>query len=397
MIGMYRLASESAPSMFKGLLNAQATFPFNNVVVASDKGPNFVAELIQEEVKILGGFSKFGITNSHTDQADIESANARMRELIRPYMNMLALKTDGDEVDYAAPLVVHTLNNMEDPVTGLSPYDLAYPLASSKFPMVSLPDGQLPSSALASLLFRIQNEWLSELWELHKTKLSEIKYKDKVDDYPKEGDLVAMKYEVRPGKRHYRNYGPFIVVETIEREGNPYVVMKDLNDLMREPITRAMRECVKYSHDPRNMSPAEVASSGSDYSIVLMITGHHGVASKKKDMKFDVGWLGGAVTQEPYDNVKHCEALDRYIIDLAASGDKTLVPMLDKQQRELIERQTRGELNQVVATWKPQLEPMYVDKPVGVSVSDLQVGDDPMALMKFVENDNTPEQMLRLN
>ena len=96
-----------------------------------------------------------------------------------------------------------------------------------------------------------------------------------------------------------RNYGPFQVVEVIEKLGIPYAVMKDLNNVLKKPIVRALSECVFYYNNIRNLSPAEVAAKGTEFTVVEAIIDHEGTATNKKDMIFTVQWAGGLTSQEP--------------------------------------------------------------------------------------------------
>ena len=101
-----------------------------------------------------------------------------------------------------------------------------------------------------------------------------------------------IQYEHRPDKSCFRNYGPFLVHEVIEKEGVPYAVLKDLNNLLKKPFMWALSECVFYNNDPRNLTPAEVAAKGSEFLIVEGILSHSGTPSNKKGMSFLVAWLG---------------------------------------------------------------------------------------------------------
>jgi len=401
MVAMYKLLNDSALETCKKLLQAQQTFPFRDVEIGLDKGTNFIAELTQAQIKLLRGSTRFGITNSHTDQAYVESVQGRVRYLIRPYMEQIAAETDGDEVEIAIPICCATLNSMPDVETGISPLDVFSPVNSSEFPLLDLPDGQTieDKAAMVSLIFELQTRFLDLMYDKYKAYLAKKKYKANPDDYPNSGDLVMIQYENRPSKDRYRNYGPFWVVETIEIDGIPYAVLKDLNNMMKEPFKRALSECVKYFDDPRNMRPAEVAARGSDFTIVEAITDHTGNPRDKKSMTFTVQWLGGAVTVEPYSVVRQLQALDDYILALCEGGNPELEAMLDKKQREEVRRNALATLAQVrVETWLPRAEQLYITEPLGDTDDDLKSSpeDELFSKITFIENGNTPEQMHRL-
>ena len=189
-------------------------------------------------------------------------------------------------------------------------------------------------SSLISLILELQHKFFKLLQDKHCEYLKKIKYKDQVDDYPNPGDLVMIQYEHRPDKSCFRNYGPFLVVEVIERDGVPYAILKDLNNLVKKPFIRALAECVFYNHDPRNLSPAEVAAKGSEFTIVEGILSHTGTPSNKKDMSFLVAWLGGAQSDEPYATVRQLQALDDYILTQCSGGEnQELLELLDKRQK----------------------------------------------------------------
>ena len=254
----------------------------------------------------------FGVTNSHTDQAVVESRQGIVRKIVRPFMEQISAESKEDEVAVAVPIVCHTLNATKNPFTGISPFDVYSPMNSTDRPLFDLPEGASikDQAALVSLVLELQANFLAVLEKDHKTYLKKIKYKTKVDEYPEPGDLLMIQYERLPHKDAMRNYGPFQVVEIIDKLGIPYAVMTDLNNVLKKHIVRALSECVFYNHDSRNLSPAEVAAKGTEFTVVEAIIAHEGTAAAKTDMIFTVQWAGGLTSQEPWKVVKQLKALD---------------------------------------------------------------------------------------
>ena len=280
------------------------------------------------------------------------------------------------------------MNATKDPVTGLSPFDVYSPMNSSEFSLVEIPENITleNQSSLISLILELQTKFFKLLQDKHGDYLKKIKYKDHVDDYPNPGELVMIQYEHRPDKSCFRNYGPFLVHEVVEREGIPYAVLKDPNNLLKKPFMRALSECVFYNNDPRNLSPAEVAAKGSEFTIV-------------EGMSFLVAWLGGAQSDELLATVRKLQALDDYILSKCAGGEnQDLLELLDKRQRTEMKERIRNLLGEIrIRTWLPQVENLYIPHPIGDTVSEL-VQASPEEIfnqIRFVENKNTPAQMTR--
>ena len=140
MLAMFKLRNDSAYEVAMRLLEAQQTFPFKQVLVQADQGKSFISDLVAQQMKILNGTMRFGVTNSHTDQTYIESKQSIVRGVVRPFFEQVCANSTEDEATVAIPIVCYTLNSTIDPVTGISPFDVFCPINSSEFSLVEIPE-----------------------------------------------------------------------------------------------------------------------------------------------------------------------------------------------------------------------------------------------------------------
>ena len=105
MLAMFKLRNDSAYEVAMRLLEAQQTFPFKQVFVQADQGKSFISELVDQQMQILGGTMRFGVTNSHTDQSYIESKQSIVRNLVRPFFEQVCAESTEDEATVAIPIV----------------------------------------------------------------------------------------------------------------------------------------------------------------------------------------------------------------------------------------------------------------------------------------------------
>jgi hypothetical protein len=124
------------------------------------------------------------------------------------------------------------------------------------------------------------------------------------------GELVLLSYPERPPhKLAPRWQGPF---EVRIRDRNVYELLDwDTDKTLRVDVKRLRPYVTRPGEDP-----VQVAQVDKDAYVVEEILSHRGSPRRKRSMTFCVRWAGhdsSEDTWEPWENVKDCEALDRYI------------------------------------------------------------------------------------
>ena len=110
-------------------------------------------------------------------------------------------------------------------------------------------------------------------------------------------------------------------------------------------ITRNVMDIIGYNHDPRNLTPQEVAAAEKQEYVINSIISHTGNSKNVSKMKFQVRWEGFDPkddTFEPYENLQDNIFLHKY---LAQNGMLDLV--LPRFRTEEIKKlaSTRKKLN----------------------------------------------------
>lgn len=291
--------------------------------ILSDKGSQFVNELIEKLCNLLGVTHNSTIAYSKQQNGMIERAN---KEIMRHLRNIIfELKTQKWEI--YIPLVQRIINTHVNERIGVAPYEIYGNFISldrmlfDKLNERRTMDRNKPTNMglFMDKLIQAQSQTL-ECARKHQRSIHDKEYSKRLEKYAEidifpVGSYVLVEYpHGQPNKLTSRWEGP-MRVEKIDKLNSAYT----LRDLTSTKLTTVHVSRFKpYYHDENNYEINDIASRDKKLWIVEKIIRHRGSPKHKTAMQFIVKWNGfpdEANTEEPWENVKDCEPLHQYLRD----------------------------------------------------------------------------------
>ena len=289
------------------------------VRIRSDRGPQFVNETVQEVMKIIGTDHALTLAYSKEENGLVERAN---KEVMRHLRAILMDTEIVDEWSESLPLVQRIMNASVHSAIGYSPAQLLFGNAVTLDRGIfrpANPEGYKGGNGQPKKL----SEWAEKMF-VKQAQILEIARQSQMntDDYhileAEPGarteypinSYVLLKYRDRPPtKFHTKWAGPMRVVSN---KTNTYT-LQDLvtNNLRNYHVTQLK----PFEYDPMKIDPLDVARKERDEYVVEKILGHKGAGTKRKNITFQVKWLGyddSYNTWEPWESVRSNQELLKY-------------------------------------------------------------------------------------
>lgn len=288
--------------------------------ILSDNGTQFVNDLIDEFLVIIGSEHLLTIPYSKQENGMVERAN---KEVLRHLRNLIYDDKLRDEWDIALPLVRRILNATDHSSIGMSPAKLLFAGG------IDL-DRNIIKEFNKEKKKRNINDYLTKMKILQKKivdKAIEVqliknqKRISKMKLIPTEfsiGDYVLVKYpdtkmgNKPPSKLHSIWQGP---LKIIEKEGDKYSVLDNITGKLKDVhVTRLKLYISDY-----DKSPDEISAKDNEMFIVEKILDHHPKKinnENKYQAIFLVSWLNYSKednTWEPFELLENNEILHDYL------------------------------------------------------------------------------------
>ena len=310
----------------------------DRTVIHTDGGKNFIASVNNSLMTIFGFTHQVGVPYSHQDQAMIENRNRGINGCIRALL--YDIEEIWGDVEIYCPLVCRVLNSIPVESTGYAPSEILMPGMSVNTKLNSMrikkpkPD-RGKCEQYVSNLYDIQDHILKSVNFLQSEYADKrLKRSDTVTDVVQVGELVLCRYtdRQRPSKWTTLYHGPYQVTS----QKDEYVNIQDLSS--RHVRTVHITNLKRYFFDKRFTDPVVCAAKDRREQLVDKIVSHVGKPANRMAMTFTVLWVSGTESEEPWDKVKHLEAMDKYID--AHLELRTLRTKKHLSEVNLIERET---------------------------------------------------------
>ncbi len=212
------------------------------------------------------------------------------------------------------PLVQRIINRTWKQSIGTTPHRLMH------WAPTDLDRGMFAPFREAPVIPPLSNEYVIQLQEAYERLMDETslyvsreqdrlrqQYDELVPTEFATGDLVLMSYLVRPpSKLSARWAGPFRITE------------RSANTALLEDLTGGPSKTVDVSRlKPFKVAPGvdvqAVAAADLGEAQVAEVLSHRGSAKHRSKLEFEVRWMDGDITWEPWDHVRKLTLIDEYI------------------------------------------------------------------------------------
>jgi transposase InsO family protein len=328
-IELYPMPDTSALAASRGLLQFVGRFGVPGVI-RSDRGSQFVNNLIADLCKLLVTDQQLSIAYSKEENGIVERSNKEVMRHIR------AIIFDRRIIEHWSmdqlPLVMRILNSEEKTNTGVSPAELLFgnavdlgrrllrePIARIEGSTQDLTDYMekmlAQQAALIDVAQQTQNNHDTHHMSSFDTEFTEFPINSYVLVNPPEGK--------RP-KLATRKKGPFQIVNHI---GSKYT-LQDL--LTGKNFDIHISNLVPFNYDSTRTNPTDVAAHDAEEFVIDHIIAHRGDKTRRKTMEFLVKWAGfsdDANSWEPFCNLRDTDQLLDYLRD---NRLRSLIPQRHK-------------------------------------------------------------------
>jgi transposase InsO family protein len=300
--------------------------------IQSDRGPEFVNEIIDEFVKIIGTEHVRTMQYSKEENAVVESCN---REILRHVRGLVYQIGNGNTWSRYLPLVQRILISEVHDSISVSPAQLLYGNAINLDRGIFLPFEAAPKlnslSKFTQEMLETQNKLLHESRKQQQAKRFAHLAKDRFQGEPTTqfpvNSFVLVQYPNNPitGKRGPSKLltplrGPLRIHEII---GNTYKLINLVNNKVE---TVNVTQLVPFYFDPEIHDPMHIAAKDYSELPIEQILTHRGDPARKSQMEFKVRWQGYTSledTWEPWKTLRNTPGLHAYLI---SAGLARLVP-----------------------------------------------------------------------
>lgn len=304
---LYAVPSTSGIDCARCLLNFIGRYGAPNYLL-SDRGSQFVNEIISALIDIVGSQHIFSLAYSKEENAVVERSNKEVMTHLRGIVFDIRLKKDWSLI---LPLVQRLLNSIVKESTGVRPSQLLFGNAIDLDRGIMFPEQVVGDSdntettpsvrqyldkllSSQALILKVAQETQKKLDEKHLQERGEKRSKSKEGQRFDLNSFVLLSYPAGlggahrpPSKLHTRWQGPFKVVGI---QGDQYSLL----DLVTTRVSNHHKKDLAPFHlDVDLNDPVAIAARDHDEYIIQSIVEHQGDLNKKKsDLQFRVRWAG---------------------------------------------------------------------------------------------------------
>jgi hypothetical protein len=330
-VALYPIKGTTGMEVALALVKHVGTFGSPNVI-QMDNGPEFVNELVEEVLKLLGPHSGTILAYSKEENAIVERCN---KEIMRHLRALVFEANKRSAWPSYLPLAQRIVNSEVSSVTGVSPNALLFggklelegTMLLDAQPSEPITNKAQPLSEWSSNMLHIQDKLVAIAQkrqqtadDAHMAKLSASVTQFAANSFVLVSYPNSAMGSKPPTKLHTPWKGPMRVVSN---QGAEYTV----HDLVQNrDITVHVTRLKKFEHDPVRVDPQAIAAKDYGESEVESIIAHTGDPKRKSTMDFLVRWAGYDESEDlwlPWSELRLVPALHEY---LRANGMERLVP-----------------------------------------------------------------------
>lgn len=289
----------------------------------SDRGTQFVNNVIKELLQLVGTEHLLTLAYSKEENAIVERAN---KEVLRHLRAILYNKNIVDDWSVSLPLVQRIMNASVHESIGVSPAQLLFGNAITLDRGILLPHNIVDNHNSVKL-----SDWADKMLSKQATLLQIAQttqqkrdayhiatYSPQRTEFPL-NSYVLVSYHNRPTSKFHSNLrGPLRVVNF----NKSMYTLQNLVTNKNEDVH--ITQLKPFLYDPEVTNPRDVANKDYNAWDVESILNHKGDKKDKTHMTFEVKWSGvDQTTWEPWSNLKGNLALHDY---LKSHKMKSLIP-----------------------------------------------------------------------
>ena len=330
-IGLYATPDTTARHAARMLLQFVGHFGCPSQL-QSDNGSQFVNNLIEDFIRLLGCENIHTLAYSKEENAIVERAN---KEVLRHLRNIIFDRRVLPIWSDVLPLVQRIMMNTKIEHLGVTPAQIIFGNAIDLDRGIFLP--HLPKDEEGREI--VLSEWAAKMLKAQAVILQLVEKQQRHKDlqhglanfvfnpteFPINSYVLASYPDGAMGRRpptkvHPKLKGPFRV---INRQKDEYTVQNLVTNKFEKFHKTSLRV---FEFDPDLVNPRDVAMRDNDEYIIETILQHRGDPKKLRSLTFLVKWLGypdSANSWEPWSNLRLTEQLHLY---LRANGLQRLVP-----------------------------------------------------------------------
>lgn len=284
-------------------------------LIRSDRGPQFVNEIIDQLIKLLDTVHEVTTAYSKEENAIVERANKEVMRHLRAIV--FEDRVYNDWSSDQLPLVMRILNSEQKTATGVSPAEILFGNAVDLGRYMLYRPSEPPNPKVDL------HEYMEHMLERQRV-LIEVAQKSQYEfdshhisefdpdftDYPVQSYVLWDHPEGRKSKIQSKYRGPYQVVK---KEDATYTIQDLLTGKTFDTHISNLRP---FNYDPDQIDPVAVANHNSHEFVIERILEHHGNRERKSSLSFKVRWLGygpDSDTWEPYANLRDTEQLHEYL------------------------------------------------------------------------------------
>lgn len=323
-VELFGVPDTSALSAAKVLIQHCGRFGIP-AMIRSDRGSQFVNELIEQLMELFGTEHELTTAYSKEENAIVERANKEVMRHLRAIVfdDRVYNKWSSDQI----PLVMRILNSEQKSRTGVSPAEILFgnTVDLGRYLLYRPSEASNPDRNLhehMELMLQRQQTLIEVAQQTQRDfdthHMSE--FDPEFTDYPIHSYVLWDHPEGRRSKVHSKHRGPFQVVE---RKEDSYTIQDLVNG---KTYTTHISNLRPYKYDADTHNPVEVAQHNSQEFVIEAILEHQGSRERRGTMSFKVRWFGYGPeddTWEPYAHLRDTEQLHTY---LRANRMTSLIP-----------------------------------------------------------------------
>ena len=284
----------------------------------SDNGPHFIADVIHEFLALVGVKHCLTLAYSKEENAIVERYNKEINRHLRALtFDNLSLK----DYKLSLPFVQRILNSNHSDRLKISASQMLFGNMLNLDKGLFLPKSELlasqkPLSSYMSNLLSIQDNLLkASAKELLRTDLLHMTNKEQnihKEYLPNSYVLVHYRTGLPPTRLHTFWRGPMRVIKGFDSR---YTLLDLITGKEKDYHVSDMKPFI---FDSALVDPLDIARRDHMEFFVERILDHRGNIKRRKEIEFQVRWLGYDVSNdswEPYANLRDSEHLHAYLLD----------------------------------------------------------------------------------
>ena len=330
-VALYPVKSTSAEDAADALLQHVGHYGVP-AELQSDKGSQYVTEIITEFLEMVGTEHVIGLAYSKEEQGIVERSNGKIGKWVRDLL--YDKKLEKTLWSKYLPFVQRLHNASKVHSTGFAPCQILFGDQVVLDRSILLPQDCRNDPADKDLSEwmksrrNMQERIIEAAQALHHEHAEQTEFENMVvndhTEFP-DNSYVLMSYPTsgfgpsKPSKLHMMHKGPYRV---ISHEGQNYKLMNLVTDKVEWKVIHLLRP---FYYDTERTNPVDVAQRDFfDEFEIEEVLSHTGKRSRKSSLEFKIKWLGYAdITIEPWAHVRLHSVLHEY---LKEHGMENLIP-----------------------------------------------------------------------